>query len=241
MPPLHPTARHSRSIFPPLPASARKRRFEKQPAEGCSLEADEETSENDSPKPKRPSIRPGPVLGAASSGSILNNTVSVDPARGSLVVKKGLSGMKALTDALTEIKISITSLKSRASELELKTMPVLEKNVNEAIKIGEEVREHIMILRAVQEELASTVENQENDLVKMKARMEHVKGSIGELYLRLEEDTHIDVKAIRGKRKSGRAKPKPKKDTPNPGDATDLKVRRNNAFNVSGDDRLIKH
>jgi hypothetical protein len=93
----------------------------------------------------------------------------------------------------------------------------------------------------VQEELASTVENQENDLVKMEAQMEHVEGSIGELYLRLEEDTHIDVKAIRGKKKSGRAKPKPKKDTPNPGDATDLKVRRNNAFNVSGDDRLIKH
>jgi hypothetical protein len=143
-------------IYIPAPSSlSSKRKLEKQPAEGCSLEADEETSENDSPKPKQPSIRPGPVLGAASSGSILNNMVFVDPTRGSLVVKKGLSGMKALTDALTEIKISITPLKSRASELELETMPALEKNVNEAIKIGEEVREHIMILRAVKEEIAS--------------------------------------------------------------------------------------
>jgi hypothetical protein len=62
------------------------------------------------------------------------------------LVKKGLSGMKALSDALTEIKISITSLKSRASELELETIPALEKIVNEAIKIGEEVWEHKMIL-----------------------------------------------------------------------------------------------
>jgi hypothetical protein len=90
---LHPIARHAGSIFPPIPGtSARKKKLEKQHAE-C-LEDVEEECESDSPKPKRLSIRPGPIFSAANSASILNNATPADPASGSLVENKGFRGVK---------------------------------------------------------------------------------------------------------------------------------------------------
>lgn len=74
--------------------------------------------------------------------------------------------MKVLTDTLTEIQATILEVKSRNQVLESVSLSALEKNIKKAIKLGKDVQQQLDILRNDHAEVSSTVDNQEQDLIK---------------------------------------------------------------------------
>ncbi|KAF8510528.1 hypothetical protein JB92DRAFT_3118839 [Gautieria morchelliformis] len=79
---------------------------------------------------------------------------------------KGITGMKSLTDALTKLQAMVAAMKSNGHILD---------NTH-----WEDVQQQIKTLQTAHEELAATVESQEQDLVKIEGR-EHMDEIIGEL------------------------------------------------------------
>ncbi|KAF8506315.1 hypothetical protein JB92DRAFT_3098438 [Gautieria morchelliformis] len=172
---LFATPRCTGAIFPPHPASrSLKRKLDKDRGEE---EAAEDENRSISPKPKRTFMRPAPILAGASSGSVAG---SVRVQQGVLAGNKGITGMKSLTDALTELQATVAAMKSNGHILELVSL-ALENHVKKAINIGEDIQQQIKTLQTAHEELAATMESQEQDLVKIEGRMEHMDEIIGEL------------------------------------------------------------
>ncbi|KAF8504944.1 hypothetical protein JB92DRAFT_3122855 [Gautieria morchelliformis] len=173
---LFATPRRTGAIFPPHPASrSLKRNMDKDRGEE---EAANDENRSISPKPKCTFMRPAPILAGASSGSVAG---SVRVQQGVLAGNKGITGMKSLTDALTELQATVAAMNSNGHILESVSLPALENRVKKAINIEEDIQQQIKTLQTAHEEPAATVESQEQDLVKIEGRMEHMDEIIGEL------------------------------------------------------------
>ncbi|KAF8510055.1 hypothetical protein JB92DRAFT_2831739 [Gautieria morchelliformis] len=129
-------------------------------------------------------------------------------------------------------------MKSNGHILESVSLPALENHVKKAINIGEDLQQQIKTLQTAHEELAATVESQEQDLVKIEGRMEHMDEIIGELTEQVnahsakkaKEEEKSAPKNKRGKGKKN--KPMEVDDTESDGDEMVVKVKRNNNFNA---------
>ncbi|KAF8494810.1 hypothetical protein JB92DRAFT_3126743 [Gautieria morchelliformis] len=217
-------------IFPPHPTfRSLKRKLDKDRGEE---EAAEDENRSISLKPKHTFMHPAPILGD-SSGSVAG---SVRVQQGVLAGNKGITGMKSLTDVLTELQAMVATMKSNGHILKSVSLPALENHIKKVINIWEDVQQQIKTLQTAHEELAATVERQEQDLVKIEGRMEHMDEIIGELTEQV--NAHSTKKAKEEERSAPKNKGgKGKKNTPTEVDDTEsdvdemvVKIKRNNNF-----------